>query len=132
MPVLAEEAIGCATGIKDGQVVVSWVFTAFAHPIGDAVCWQRVAIPMQETACGSPSEVHELALPHRTQATVSALPFTNDALVTAQSALDAIRMARRLGWQIKGGSGIGMDRLYPRARGGESRAQAVGTDANGR
>lgn len=47
MPILAEKAVGSTTGVKDCQVVITWMVAPFANPIGDAVSGQRIPIPMQ-------------------------------------------------------------------------------------
>ena len=107
------------------------MFVPLAHPIGDAVRWQRIAVPLQKTAPGRSSEVCQFSLVHEPQSAEAAVSFTNDTAVAAQSAPDASGIARWFGWQIKLGPRISMDRLYSRTRRAEARAQAVDADAQG-
>jgi hypothetical protein len=46
MPVLAEEAVGRATGIKDSQIVISGVLATLANPVCNAIGRERVTIPV--------------------------------------------------------------------------------------
>jgi hypothetical protein len=47
MPVLAKQAIRGAAGIIDGQVMEIRMMVTFTYPVGDAVGWQRITVPMQ-------------------------------------------------------------------------------------
>lgn len=52
MPVLAEEAIRGTAGIKDSQVMITWMLSTFAYPISHAIRGQRIAIPVQQSPLG--------------------------------------------------------------------------------
>ena len=77
VPVLAEEAVGSTASVEDGQVVASWVLAAFANPIGHAVGWQGIPVPVQEAALQRSGQMDEFACPDRAQAAKAALPFTD-------------------------------------------------------
>ena len=130
MPVLAEEAICRATGVKDRQVVATRVLAALTDPIGDAVRRQGITVPMQKAASGCSGKVSQFAVAHHTQSAKAAFLFANNTLIAAQSALDAIDMARWFSWQVKLRARICMNRFDMRTGGRESSAEAIDTDAN--
>jgi len=130
MPVLTEETICRAAFVKDRQVVAARMLVSFADPIGNAVRWQRVPVPVQQATGRCSSEVNQSAVARHTQSAKAALLFANDTLITTQGALDAIGMARGFSWQIKLRPRIRMNRLHPLTGVGESRTEAIYTDAD--
>ncbi len=125
MPVLTEKAVGCATGVKDGKVMLPSVLIAFTHPIGNAVCRQGVAIPMQQATLGGAGQMNQLPLAHCPQAAEAAFAFADRALIAAKPALRSLFMTRRCYRQVKFPSGSGV-------RGADcwKRLVETGTDAS--
>jgi hypothetical protein len=122
MPVLTEETVCGTACVEYGQVVATSMFATFANPVGHAVGRQRIAIPVEKTACGCPGEMNKLAIARCPESTEAALVFANHALVAAQHTTDAGGMARRFGWQIKRstGGGVGVAHLLAASGGGSA------------
>jgi hypothetical protein len=101
VPVLAEQAIRGAAGVKDRQIVVTWMLAAFTYPVGDAVGRQRITVPLQQAALRSASQMDYFTLVNRPQTTETAFFFADGALVAAQFTLHTLFAARRLGRKVK-------------------------------
>ena len=84
MPVLAEEAIGGAAGVKHSQVVVADLSVAFANPIGDAVGGQRIAVPVEQATGRGSGEVNEPSIFSQPQSAEAAFAVAETALIAAQ------------------------------------------------
>ena len=74
--------------------------------------------------------MRQLACAHRAQSTKAASAFVNHALVAAQRAANAARMARRLGGQIERGARIGVNQLHALVSSRKVVTQTIATDAD--
>ena len=99
MPILAEKTIGCATGIKNCQIVTARIFASLAYPFRYTVRRQWISIPVQQTALRRSSEVSKPAILSHAQTTKTPLPIGNLALIAAQDATGALCSMRGIGWQ---------------------------------
>ena len=84
MPVLAEEAIRGAAGIKHGQVVGTGMAPSFTNPVSYAIGRKGIAIPVQHTLRRCASKVNQAMILYSAQTAKSEFTFSDLAFVAAQ------------------------------------------------
>lgn len=95
MPVLAEETVRRAASVKYRQVVVSGMLIPLADPIGYAIRRQRIAVPSEKTTIWCSCKVSQSSIAHYSQPAKTAFTLADNAFVTAQNTLYAVRITRR-------------------------------------
>lgn len=132
VPVLAEEAVGRAAGIEDGQVVAAHMTAALAHPVGDAVGGQRIAIPVQQASGRRAREVDQTALTNGAQPAETALSLPDGACIGAQRTAAPAWRARRLLGETECRAGSGMHQSQPMFNCGRRFCHASAAEPEGR